>query len=176
MIIHAEMMRRIQQKEVIAKKEQEKAAVKEAADSESKSEQVDLQELERIRKRQAGTQVTVESFMAWKAAFDEEMRQQALAQKFQALGGTAAALAKHDLLEDGLLSRATGKQLFLMNKAGVEDQEVEALIAAGEAEELVDEDEEDDDDDEDYVEGEDGEEDDDDDDDDDEDGDWRDES
>jgi hypothetical protein len=35
-------------------------------------ETVDLEELERTRKRQAGTMVTVESFMRWKEAFENE--------------------------------------------------------------------------------------------------------
>lgn len=39
---------------------------------------IDKEEEERIRRRQAGTAVTIESFMAWKAAFDEEQRLAAL--------------------------------------------------------------------------------------------------
>jgi hypothetical protein len=35
---------------------------------------IDKEEEERIRKRQAGTAVTIETFMAWKATFDEEQR------------------------------------------------------------------------------------------------------
>eukprot|EP01037_Dinobryon_pediforme_P020436 gene20436-21060_t len=128
------------------------------------SEEVDLAELERIRKRQAGTQVTVESFNAWKAQFDEEMKQLQLAALLKSLGGTAAA-AKQELLDDALHNRPTGKQLFLMNKAGSDqDNEVEALIAAGELElHAEDEDEDEDDDDEDYVDEGDEEDDDDDD-------------
>jgi len=51
------MLRRIQHKEVESKKLIEKAASKAAADNELNAEEVDLLELERIRKRQAGTQV-----------------------------------------------------------------------------------------------------------------------
>ena len=98
------MMRRMQQKELESKKQIEKAAIKLAADSELRSEEVDLAELERIRKRQAGTQVTVESFNAWKAQFDEEMKQLQLAALLKSLGGTAAA-AKQELLDDALHNR-----------------------------------------------------------------------
>jgi hypothetical protein len=35
---------------------------------------VDKDEEERIRRRQAGTAVTIDSFMAWKKSFDEEQR------------------------------------------------------------------------------------------------------
>mmetsp|Transcript_21968 Transcript_21968/g.31551 ORF Transcript_21968/g.31551 Transcript_21968/m.31551 type:complete len:285 (-) Transcript_21968:1572-2426(-) len=134
--MYSEMLRRIQQKEVESKKLIEKAASKAAADNELNAEEVDLLELERIRKRQAGTQVTVESFIAWKAAFDEEMRLK------QLLSSSGGAVVKTDGEE---LLRPTGKQLFLLNKAG-QDHEAEALIVAGEMEE-----EEEDEGDEDYV-------------------------
>eukprot|EP01036_Dinobryon_divergens_P028236 gene28236-37149_t len=110
----------------------ERVATENAADSELRSEEVDLAELERIRKRQAGTQVTVESFNAWKISFDEEMRQLQVAALHRSLGGSAA-VARQDLLDEALHNRPTGKQLFLMNKAGSDqDNEVEAMIAAGE--------------------------------------------
>ena len=56
-------------------------------------------------------------------------------------------------MNEQINDRPTGKQLFLMNKAGSDqDNEVEALIAAGELElHAEDEDEDEDDDDEDYV-------------------------
>eukprot|EP01035_Chromulina_nebulosa_P022225 gene22225-28779_t len=78
--------------------------------------------------------VTVESFNAWKISFDEEMRQLQVAALHRSLGGSAA-VARQDLLDEALHNRPTGKQLFLMNKAGSDqDNEVEAMIAAGELE------------------------------------------
>eukprot|EP01038_Epipyxis_sp_PR26KG_P016859 gene16859-23104_t len=72
--MYSEMLRRMNQKETEIKKQSEKAAITAAADSEMRAEQIDPEEIERIRRRQAGTQVTVESFMAWKAAYDLEMQ------------------------------------------------------------------------------------------------------
>lgn len=96
---------------------------------------MDPEEEERIRKRQAGHPVTVEVFMAWKASFEEEMRAIRLAQE------GPSSIDKDDKVQ--LLSvliywsvylyfiaQPTGKQLFLSNRAGLE----EALIAAGEQE------------------------------------------
>jgi hypothetical protein len=74
---------------------------------------LDPEELERIRKRQAGHPVTLEAFMEWKVKFEAEM---------QSLKGGVADKDKDD--------KPTGKQLFLSNRAGLE----EALIAAGEQE------------------------------------------
>jgi hypothetical protein len=75
--MYSDMMRRMQHKEVKKKMENEKAAIKAAADSEKKGGElaIDEAELERIRKRQAGTAVTIETFIAWKKAFDEEIAQ-----------------------------------------------------------------------------------------------------
>jgi len=79
--------------------------------------------------------VTVESFIAWKAAFDEEIRLK------QLLNSTnSSSVVKTDADEQ---LRPSGKQLFLMNRAG-QDNDAEALIVAGEMEE-VEEDEEDED-------------------------------
>lgn len=113
--MYAEMMRRMQSKDVETKKKVEKAAIVAAAESELKvkSEAIDAEEEERLRKRQAGTQVTVETFMQWKIKFEEEMEALAL------LNGT---------LEVANL-KPTGKQLFLSNSAGLE----EALLAASES-------------------------------------------
>lgn len=116
--MYAEMMRRMQQKDVEVKKKAAKAAIIEAAESESKEKVEDPAELERIRKRQAGTVVTIETFNEWKARFEAEQR--ALAD----VGG------KGDVRD--IEDRLSGKQLFLQNKAGQEDEE--ALIVAGEAE------------------------------------------
>lgn len=92
--MYAEMMRRMQQKDIEKKKKKEKAAIVSAADSEVITNcatlccadfvysccsqrvgtSMDPEEEERIRKRQAGHPVTVEVFMEWKARFEEEMR------------------------------------------------------------------------------------------------------
>lgn len=150
------MLRRQNQKEIETKKQTTKAAMRELADNEFKDLSIDPQELERIRKRQAGTQVTVETFMKWKVAFEAEMKRNAdtLAAKTGVL--TATAIAAAAALDD----RPTGKQMFLQNKAKFDDDEVEALITAGESEDLSavsnekstgeGEDDDDDDDDEDY--------------------------
>jgi len=147
--MYAEMMRRMQQKDAVEKKKADRAAVGAAADSEMKADIVDPEEQERIRKRQAGTQVTLESFIEWKTKFDAEMK--ALAEQ-----GKKVVVVDVD-------ERPTGKQLFLQNK--VKDDDENALVAAGEEEEIVvdedvggeevvDDDEDDDDeDDEDYVPG-----------------------
>lgn len=144
------MIRRMQKKEVQEKKVLQRVALKQAADNELNSEQIDYEELEKIRKRQEGHMVTMETFMKWKQAFDEEMAQK----------------TKKDLQNVGEL-RYTGKQYFLLgldatnNSSGAE----EAMIQEGEAggEGLVDvegDDEEyDEEDDSDYVDEEDDDED-----------------
>lgn len=132
-------MRRMQQKDMQQKKQTEKAAIKAAADSEYTDDGPSPEELERIRKRQEGTAVTLESFNRWKKTFDEEMALRELetiraagpnAQNaLNALtaisvgsgtGGTedmhtpeyAAALLEAFQAGDG---RPTGKQYFLLN-------------------------------------------------------------
>ena len=118
--MYAEMMRRSQQKDVETKKKAEKAAIIEAAESESKDKgEQDPAELERIRKRQAGTVVTLESFLEWKTKFEAEQREKELSE----LGGKA------EVLKEGAEERLSGKQLFLLNKVGQEDEE--ELIVAG---------------------------------------------
>lgn len=63
----------MQQKDVHEKKAAIKAAITAAADSEYVEEEVDPEEVERLRRRQEGTPVTVETFNNWKKAFDKEM-------------------------------------------------------------------------------------------------------
>lgn len=115
------MMRRMQKKDVEEKKEIQRAAIKAFADSERSETQVDLEEQERIRKRQAGVQVTVESFNAWKIKFEAEM--------------AAKYGSKSDGANDGKLS---GKQYFLQQQAaggtGETSNEEEKLIMEGEQE------------------------------------------
>jgi hypothetical protein len=121
----ADMMRRMQRQDVEDKKEQVKAAIKAAADSESKNKmQIDPEELERIRRRQAGVQVTVESFLAWKKQFDAEMA------------------ARHTKTDNNDENKITGKQLFLQQQAsgGILEAE-EELCLEGESEEIVETDE-----------------------------------
>jgi hypothetical protein len=144
------MMRRIQKKDYQEKKVIEKAALKAAADSESKPQHVDLEELERIRKRQAGHPVTVETFDKWKKAFQEDLERQKM----------------ENISADDF--KLTGKQFFLMQKEKgiIEDESgIEDLIMEGEQEEISEDNvlldmEGDEDDDEDYVEGEESEDDD----------------
>lgn len=118
--MYADMVRRMQQKTVETKKKAEKAAIVAAAEAEESSNlpQVDPEEEERIRKRQCGTAVTVESFAAWKAKFDAEM--------MALQGGEVSSLPSSD-------TRPTGKQLFLSNRAGLE----EAFIIAAEKDEVM---------------------------------------
>ena len=116
--MYAEMMKRMQLKDVKLKKEEEKAAHLAYADAEqflTRDKQTDPEEEERLRKRQAGTQVTVETFMIWKKKFDDEMAK-------------SAQLEGKEIVKDEKLS---GKQLFLSNKANLED----GILAAIEAEE-----------------------------------------
>ena len=155
--MYAEMMRRMQQKDQVEKKKADKAAISAAADSELKADMIDPEEQERIRKRQAGTQVTLESFNEWKIKFDAEMK--------------ALAEQNKKVVISELEDRPTGKQLFLLNK--VKDDDEEALVMAGEEEDLsnlllkkqgdgvddnIEIEDEDDEDDEDYKPGEEGDE------------------
>lgn len=128
--MYAEMTRRMQMKDVKEKKMAEKAAAVAMADSEGVEIAVDPEEEERIRRRQAGTPVTVESFLRWRAAFEEE---QAIKSAASGSGGTE---------KDAQSEQPTGKQLFLSNRAGGLESE-DTVIA--EAEDLEEVDEEDDD-------------------------------
>lgn len=127
--MYAEMMRRDQQKEMNARKQAEKAELAAAADNELKADHVDLDEMERIRKRQAGTPVTNDTFHAWKLKFMAEMNQQ----HFVIAGNSAAGstsqvdsgkgLAKEFKISNVAASgsdRLTGKQWFMQKKAALE--------------------------------------------------------
>jgi hypothetical protein len=148
--MYAEMMRRVQQKDTVEKKKEVKAAISAQADYEMRAEIIDPEETERIRKRQAGTHVTLETFIAWKIKFDDEMK--ALAESKKA----GSIVVEVDI------NRPSGKQLFQLNK-NLGDDDEDALLAAAETEEedqsnqKLDSniEEDDDDDDEDYVEGDD---------------------
>lgn len=122
--MYADMMRKQQQKDVEAKKKAEKAASALAAELENKKDVEDPAEIERIRKRQAGHPVTLESFNAWKQKFEAEML--VLEQQGKSLSTVAIDSSKDD-------DRPSGKQLFLMNKAGRED----LIIEEAEKEEFV---------------------------------------
>ena len=143
--MYAEMMRRVQQKDAVEKKKVDKAASSAAADSEMRAEIIDPAEQERIRKRQAGTQVTNETFISWKIKFDDEMR------------AIAEAGKKGNVVE--VDDRPSGRQLFQLNRIGTDDEEALLVAAEGEqADEVQDQkigsiniEEDDDDDDEDYV-------------------------
>jgi hypothetical protein len=133
--MYSDMMRRMQQKDVDKKKTEDKAAIARAADAEvplslsllsrpsppldqksASAPSLDPEELERIRKRQAGHPVTLEAFMEWKVKFEAEMM--------------SLKIAQHGPVDKDREDKPTGKQLFLSNRAGLE----EALIAAGEQE------------------------------------------
>ena len=118
--MYAEMMRRVQQKDAVEKKKVDKAAISAAADSEMRAEIIDPAEQERIRKRQAGTQVTLETFISWKIKFDDEMK--AIAE-----AGKKGTIVEVD-------ERQSGRQLFQSNRVGTEDEE--ALLAAAEGEQV----------------------------------------
>lgn len=122
--MYADMMRKQQLKDVEAKKKAEKAASVLAAELENKRDIEDPAEVERIRKRQAGHPVTLESFNAWKVKFEAEML--ALEQQGKSLSTIIIDSSKED-------DRPTGKQLFLMNKAGRED----LILEEAEKEEFV---------------------------------------
>ena len=156
--MYSDMIRRINQKDNEVKKKEMKQAISRAADNELSGDglSIDPAEEERIRRRQAGQQVTEASFFEWRTTFDEEMRQIKL-------------IALKDAPKDESLERMSGKQWFLQN-AGKESAEDE-LIAAGEEEDVSDRLDElqlhaddDEDDDSDYVVGEEDDDDDDDDD------------
>lgn len=136
------MIRRHQQKEVEAKKQHLKAEIVQMADRERFAEVekvVDEEELARIRKRQAGTQVTVESFLAWRKTFDAEQEQLAKSSNVPLPTVTSStSSAPVSLIDDRSL---TGKQFFLLQAAKgasdgkliAEDEDEEALIREGEA-------------------------------------------
>ena len=104
------MIRKQSQKEVDEKRKEKKAAIARAADKEKEVEVIDPAELEIIRKRQAGTPVTPEIFMKWRENFEAEKR---------------SSEGEKVLTE----RKPTGKELFMTNKAGME----EAILAAAAA-------------------------------------------
>lgn len=112
------MIRRMQRKGAEERKENNRAAIKAAADSELREDEVDQEELERTRRRQAGVQVTVESFYAWKIKFDEEM----------------AAKSSSTAESTESLQKMSGKQWFLAQQASGEEVTEEELICAAELE------------------------------------------
>jgi hypothetical protein len=141
-VLTAEMMRRMQQKETDKKKVDDKEARIEAADSEfNDKNSIDPEELERIRKRQAGVAVTVESFMAWKRSFDAEMAARdgdgnvIEGAEFTVSAMKSEAEALQALIEQPIKlhadGRPTGKQFFLLamqqgSSAGVVEEDPDA--------------------------------------------------
>ena len=120
------MMRRMQQKDIQQKKQSDKAAVKAAADSEFREDEVDPAELERIRKRQEGTQVTAESFAKWKIAFDEEMALKELEALRAGAGASAGAMANVNAL-----SPLTAIIIGSGNAGSMEESGEKAVASAG---------------------------------------------
>jgi hypothetical protein len=153
--MYADMMKRMSQKTVESQKKADKAAHIAAADNENITKELNPEEEARIRARQAGTQVTVESFNKWKESFDAEMHAKVLT----STGGK-------DLTAD-LSAKISGKQLFTTGKAGLDDNtDEEGTIDESEVSENIfkfgksiegeeEDDDDDDDSDEDYAEEED---------------------
>jgi len=128
--MYAEMMRRMQQKDVEKKKIDDKKAIALLADSEKNATVgPDREEEERIRKRQAGTAMSVEAFEAWKIAFDKEMSEKAAAAA--KLDKSIVVMTEEEKAE--YYAKPTGKQLFLTNKAKME----EALGSIGDSGEEI---------------------------------------
>jgi hypothetical protein len=119
--MYSDMMRRMQQKDTDSKKVSEKKATRLAFETalsrEGRGISADPEEAERELRRLQGTLVTPESFLVWKIKFEAEMA-----------SSKGASSDKESALE-----RPTGKQLFVLNRAGLED----ALITAGEEEDTV---------------------------------------
>lgn len=147
--MYSEMMRRINQKDIQQKKVEQKAALKAQADFEYKDVEIDPEEMERIRKRQEGTQVTVETFLLWKKAFDEEMNANDILLRKSGITtsnlmsplatvtiGITVPNNQINTSETALLNdeRPTGKQFFLSQLSEAEN-EIEALLEAAENEE-----------------------------------------
>jgi len=126
--MYAQMLRREQQKGLDVKKKEKSAKVAEAADAEAGKQSIDPEEQARIRKRQAGQQVTPESFAAWQAAFEEEMKGVAAAALAAGVELDAQQLALLGLSESTKLS---GKEIWLRNKASGEVDEGDAVDEAG---------------------------------------------
>jgi hypothetical protein len=157
--MYSEMLKRMAQKDVAAKKAEEIQKITQIADSEGvevplikysfkslrliffifhdfslqfvtlhflravpswPQEEINEEELERIRRRQAGTAVTNEVFEKWRIAFEAEM-----------MGEESVSSDKERSAQAASLLKPTGKALFSSNRAGMED----ALLAAAEAEE-----------------------------------------
>ena len=133
--MYSDMMRRIHLKDNVSKKKAEKAALIAAAENEMVGkDQIDPLEEERIRKRQAGRPVTEETFNEWKARFDVEML------------ALQSSMKDNDSVKDFSL-KLSGKQWFMLHKGdgittGVDicdGEDEEALIIAGENEEITEE-------------------------------------
>jgi len=123
--MYAEMMRREQMKGMQSAKQEKKASLARAADKEINADQIDPEEQERIRKRQAGQPVTEETFNAWKVLFEQELLEGSLAA--EAAGETLTADQESRL--KGIRNthdQPTGKELFLRNKGvvGVEEGDI----------------------------------------------------
>jgi hypothetical protein len=115
--MYAEMMRRMQQKDVEKKKIEVKKAIVQQADAEKNATVgPDLEEEERIRKRQAGTAMSVEAFEAWKKSFDKEMSDKAAAAA--KLDKSITVMTEEE--KEEYYAKPTGKELFLTNKAMME--------------------------------------------------------
>jgi len=123
--MYAEMTRRMQQGDVEKRKEEEKAINKQLADSEMAELEIDPEEQERVRKRQAGIAVTVESFLLWREKYEEEERERGK--------GREGVSSKEKI---------SGKQFFLNKWLGgerereeEEDEDEERILAEADGEE-----------------------------------------
>ena len=123
--MYASMMRREQQKGLDTKKKEKKEKIAEAADAEAGEMSVDPEEQERIRKRQAGQQVTPESFAAWLSAFEAEMRERAAEQLAAGAELDAQQLA---LLGLGASMQPSGKEVWLRKQGAGEPMDEEGAV------------------------------------------------
>eukprot|EP00752_Nemacystus_decipiens_P008210 g7342.t1 len=118
--MHGEMLRRM------AEGDRDRRKVEEIKAAEAKARAEDEEDDETIRRRRQadGTPVTRESFAAWKAAFDLEMR-----------GGKALA-------EDSVAKKPSGKEMFLRHLVAEEVEETveEDAVLVGDEEAFLDED------------------------------------
>jgi len=115
--MYAQMLRREQQKGLDVKKKEKSAKVAEAADAEAGKQSIDPEEQARIRKRQAGQQVTPESFATWLAAFENERKSLAAA---DLAAGVELDMQQLALLGLGESTKMSGKEIWLRKQAGGE--------------------------------------------------------
>ncbi len=118
--MYAQMLRREQIKDLADNKKEKIAKITKLADNEGTEESIDPEELERIRRRQAGHPCTPESFAIWKAKFESEMKIQAK-KDFDA--GLEIDRMQMALLGLDINTSLSGKEIWLtkISKGSVDD-------------------------------------------------------